>query len=144
MIDKIVYLYKNVIPKNPIMLSSDEAKKYFERMMMNGNIITFVKDGQLLGFLEFWKVSYEQFGRICANVTLTHDEDLLSGNIGLITRMWITPDNRNGEAFLYLGREFLRINKECSHYAAMQMQKKHKPLQVYTKEEILKHYRMEK
>ena len=92
--------------------------------------------------MEFWRISFEQFGLICANVTLTHDEDLLSGNIGIITRMWITPDMRNGETFLHLGREFLRLNKECTHYAALQFHKKHKPLQVYTREEILKHYRI--
>lgn len=144
MVERIVYLYENILPKNPIMLEHDEAIQYFTRLMMNGNIITYVKDGKLLGFLEFWRVSYEQFGRICAGVTLDHSEDLLSGNIGMITRMYIVPDMRNAETFINIGREFLRLNMNVTHYAAMQFHKNHKPLQVYTREQILKHYRMEK
>jgi len=144
MIDKIVYLYENTLPKCNIMLSHEEAIKYFERLLMNGNIITYVKNDELCGFLEFWRISKEQFGRLCCNETLSHDEDLLNGSVALITRMWITPDLRNAETFITMGREFLSKNIDATHYAAMQMHKPHKPLQVYTRDQILKHYRMEK
>jgi hypothetical protein len=144
MIDKIVYLYENILPKNYPMLPHEEAVAYFERLMMNGNIITYVKDGELLSFLEYWRITDSQFGRLCCNETLSHDENLLDGRICLITRMWIIPDLRNGEAFLNMGREFLNKNLTATHYAAMQFHKPHKPLQVYTREQILKHYRMEK
>lgn len=139
-IEQINKIYQDILPKNKIMLSHDEAIKYFERLMMNGNIITYIVDGELQGFLEFWKISNEQFGRLCCNITLEHNEDLLHGNICLITRMYIKPDLRNGETFLYLGRTFLEQNKDATHYAAMQAHKKHKPIQCYTREEILKHY----
>lgn len=142
MIEKIVHLYENVLPKNPIMLPHDEAMKYFERLMMNGNIITYVVDGELLGFIEFWRVTNEQFGRLCCNMTLAHSEDLLNGNICLITRMYLTPDIRNADAFINLGKTLIDKNKNCSHFAAMQFQKKHKPIQVYTREELLKHYKI--
>lgn len=143
MINKIVYIYENILPKQSIMLDHNEAIKYFERLMINGNIITYIKDDELCGFLEWWRISDNQFGRLCCNMTLSHDEDLLNGNIALITRMYIIPDLRNTETFINLGREFLSKNINATHYAAMQMQKKHKPLQVYTRSEILKHYRME-
>lgn len=144
MIDKIVYLYEHVLPKVPYMLAHDETVKYFTRLFMNGNIITYVKDGELLGFMEYWRITNEQFGRICCNQTLQHEEDLINGNVCLITRMWITPTLRNGETFLNMGRELLSKNTTATHYAAMQTQKKHKSLQVYNREQILKHYRMEK
>jgi DNA-directed RNA polymerase subunit H (RpoH/RPB5) len=142
-ISQIVHIYENIMPKLPIMLPHDEAVQYFERLMMNGNIITVVNDGELEGFLEYWNISNEQFGRICCNVTLAHEEDLLNGNICLITRMYITPGERNGHTFLHLGSELLRRTKNVTHYAALQMHKKHKPIQTYTRSEILKHYRME-
>ncbi len=140
MLDKIVYIYENIMPKCPIMLSHSEAMEYFERLMMNGNIITYIKDNELLGFMEFWNINESQFGRLCCNITITHDEDLLSGPIALITRMWITPDLRNSEVFVMLGREFINRTSKSTHYAAMQFHKKHKPIQVYTREQILKHY----
>lgn len=142
--NEINHIYQNILPKNPIMLPNDEAIVYFERLLMNGNIITYVKDGELLGFLEFWKISKEQFGRLCCNETLAHEEDLLNGDVALITRMWITPDLRNAETFINMGREFLSRNINATHYAAMQFHKKHKPIQCYSREKILKHYRMEK
>lgn len=138
---KIVFLYQNILPKNPIMLNNEESIKYFERLMIKGNIITYIKDNELLGFIEFWRISYEQFGRICCNITLSHDEDLLNGNICLITRMYIIPDLRNSETFINLGHQLININKECTHFAALQFNKKHKPIQIYTREEILKHYK---
>lgn len=140
-IKDITNIYENKLPKCKIMLSHEEALKYFERLMINGNILPYIRDGELLGFCEFWRINTEQFGRLCLNITLAHNEDLLNGNIALITRMWINPEDRNGEVFMILAAMFLSRNKDCTHYAAMQFNKKHKPIQTYTKEEILKHYK---
>ena len=142
-VERITFLYENILPKPTIMLCHSEAIQYFTRLMMNGNIITYVKNGELLGFIEFWRINHEQFGRLCCNQTLTHDEDLIHGNICLITRMYIIPDLRNAETFINLGRQLLEKNKDATNYAAMQFQKKHKPIQVYSRSEILKHYKME-
>ncbi len=138
MIEEIVNIYENILPKNPIMLSHDEATKYFERLMMNQNIITYIQDNELVGFIEFWRVTDEQFGRMCLNKPILHDEDLLKGSTAVITRMWITPTLRNGETFLNLGREFLRFNEKCTNFAWLQAHKNHKPLQIYTKDQLFK------
>jgi len=142
MIDKIVQLYLHELPKCPVMLSEQEATEYFERLMMNGNIITYVKDGELLGFLEFWRCSEEVFGKVCLGLPISHDTDLVNGPVCMISRMYIVPDLRNAETFITIGREFLNRNLTATHYVALQAHKKHKPLQVYNRNEILKHYRI--
>lgn len=142
--EQIVSIYENILPKCSIMLPHSEAMEYFERLMMNGNIITYVKNEELLGFIEYWRVNMEQFGRICCNMTLAHEENLNDGNICLITRMYIVPDLRNADTFINIGRQLLEKNIDAQFYAAMQFHKKHKPLQVYTRDQIIKHYRMEK
>lgn len=142
-VEEITHIYETVMPKNPIMLSHEEALAYFERMIMRGNVITYVVDGELHGYIEFWRIDYTQFGRLCCNWTLAHDEDLNNGNICLITGMYIKSDLRNGETFLYLGRTFLEKNKDATHFVAHQYQKKHKPLQVYSRSEVLKHYKID-
>jgi len=141
-IEKITEIYENILPKNPIMLPHLEALEYFERLIMNGNIITYVKDGELLGFIEFWRITPEQFGKVCCGMILAHEEDLLTGEICLITRMYITPDMRNSEVFINMGREFLSKNITSSYFVALQQHKHHKPIQVYTRDEILKHYKI--
>ena len=45
--EKITYLYENVLPKCSVMLPHQEAIEYFERLLMRGNIITYIKDGEL-------------------------------------------------------------------------------------------------
>lgn len=140
-LEEIVTIYETKMPKVAIMLPRAEALEYFERLMINGNILTYVKDGELLGFCEFWRVDYSQFGRLCCNITLAHDEDLLNGNIALITRMYIVPDKRNSEVFMTLAAQFLSRNKDCTHFAAFQQQKIHKPVQVYTRDQIIKHFK---
>lgn len=139
-VEQINKIYQEILPKNPIMLSNEEACEYFERLIMQGNIITYVNNGELCGFIEFWRIDYSQFGRLCCNITLAHDEDLLNGNVALITRMWVNPEYRDGKAFALLAAMFLAKNKDASHFAAMQFHKKHKPIQCYSREEILKHY----
>lgn len=141
-LEEITHIYETVMPKNPIMLSHDEALAYFERMIMRGNVITYIVDGELQGYIEFWRIDYTQFGRICCNWTLANDEDLNSGNICLISGMWIKQNLRNGETFLHLGRTFLEKNKDATHFVALQAHKNHKPLQIYTREQVLIHYKI--
>lgn len=140
-IEQIEDIYQNKMPKNQIMLGHEEALEYFERLMIQGNIITHIVKGELSGFIEYWRIDYSQFGRLCCNWTLAHDEDLLNGNIALITRMWINPEDRNGDAFKMLAAMFLAKNKDASHFSAMQFQKRHKPIQTYSRDEILRHYK---
>ena len=140
--ERISEIYDEITPSYQLKIYGQERLDYFERLLMNGNIITCIVDGELQGFLEFWRLSYDQWGRVCANLTLTHDEDILNGPVCLITRMWIKPDLRNGETFLHLGRTFLERNKDTVHFAAMQEHKRHKPLQIYTREEVLRHYKI--
>jgi hypothetical protein len=141
-VERISEIYDEITLDSPCKLHGQERWDYFERLLMNGNIITYSVDGELQGFLEFWRLSYDQWGRICANLTLTHEEDLLEGPVCLITRMWIKPDLRNGETFIFLGRAFLERNKDTVHFAAMQEHKRHKPLQIYSREQVLKHYKI--
>ena len=140
--ERLFEIYDEITIESPCKLRGQEGIDYFERQFMNGNVITYIQDGELLGFLEFWKISYEQWGRICCYITLAHNEDLLSGNICLIANMWIKPDLRNWDTFLLLGRTFLEKNKDATHFAAQQFRKAHKPFQIYTREEVLKHYKI--
>ncbi len=140
-IEQLKYIYNNYEKWDTIKLVGDELNEYFERQLINGNILTYVKDGELRGYLNFWCINNEQLGRLMCGITLAHNENLLDGNIALISRMWVNPEDRNGEAFSMLAAMFLSRNKQCTHYAAFQQHKKHKPFQCYTREEIIKHFK---
>ena len=120
-------------------LSVEDANKYHERLLMNGNIITYVLDGELIGYLEFWRITYEQFGRlVCGDTINAMAEDLLTGEIAYINNMWISEDYRGGEAFNTLAKEFLFKNVDCQYFSTFRPFKNHKPIIVYSRADLYK------
>lgn len=71
-------------------LSEQEANEYHERLLMQGNIITIIKDNELKGYLEIWKINYEQLGRImCGLPVYALEENITDGNIAFVNNGWI-------------------------------------------------------
>lgn len=140
-IEQLTIVYNNYELWHKDKLSKEESEKYFEKLIIQGNILTYVVKDKLIGYLEYYRINYEQFGRICCNWTLTHDEDILNGNISLINRMWINENYRNGEAFDMLTAMYLTKNKDAEFFTTIQRHKHHKPLQVYSKEDVFKYYK---
>ena len=45
-------------------MSKEEIKKYYELLFKRDRIITYVKDGELIGYAESWRITEEQLKRI--------------------------------------------------------------------------------
>lgn len=141
-IDQITKIYLEKEYWHKSKLTELQANEYHERLMLNGNILTYIKDGKLLGYLEFWLIDYSQFGRlVCNQPILTDVENLLDGNIALINNMWISEEDRSGHAFNMLAAMFLARCKMADFYVAFRRVKRHQPIQVYTRNEIMKHFK---
>lgn len=140
-IEQITFIYLNCENWHKSKLSEQEANLYHERLLVNGNIMTYVKDGALRGYIEFWRISAEQLGRIIiGDPILTDIEDITNGQIAYIANMWIDPEYRNGEAFEMLGSMFLIKNKDASVFVACRNLRHNKPVQVYKREELIRLY----
>lgn len=76
--------HKNYLPEQ-------EANKYHERLIMQGNILTVVDNDELKAYMEVWKVDYELLGRLMCGVDVyAFDEDIVNGNIAYINNAWVT------------------------------------------------------
>jgi hypothetical protein len=139
--EQLTFVYLNLENWHKVKLNKEESNKYHERLLMQGNIITYVTDGVLEGYLEFYRINYEQLGRILCDIQLGDNEDLLTGNIAFINRMWIKEEFRNTRIFNTLGALFLERNKDAHIFATIQQHKHHKPFQVYTRDELIKFYK---
>lgn len=139
--EQLTFLYINDEKWYSHKLSEHDANLYHERLLMQGNIITHITDGMLDGYLEFYRINYEQLGRILCDIQLGDDEDLLTGDIAFINRMWIKEEFRNTRIFNMLGAIFLERNKDANIFATIQQHKNHKPFQVYSKEELIRFYK---
>lgn len=141
-IDQLTDIALTKEPWRKIPLTREQLNEYHERLMINGNILTYIKGGILLGYLEFWLIDYSQFGRlVCNQPIMTDKENLLDGNIALINNMWISEEDRNGDAFEMLSAMFLTRCKQADFYVAFRRVKRHQPIQVYTRDEIMKHFK---
>lgn len=141
-IEKLTNVYHNLEFWHSHKLNIEESNKYHERLLVNGNILTYIQDNELLGYLEFWLLDYSQFGRlVCNQPILTDTEDLLNGNIALINNMWIAENERGSKAFEILSCMFLGRCSTADFYVAFRRVKRHQPIQVYSRDEIMKHFK---
>lgn len=134
-----VYLNQESWHKNK--LSKEESDEYHERLLVQGNIITYVLEGKLCGYVEYWRINAEQLGRIILGIPILTDvENILDGDIAYINNMWIDDKHRNGEAFKILASMFLVKNKDAKFFVACRNLKNNKPVQVYTRQELIRLY----
>ena len=139
--EQLTYIYLNCETWHKTKLSEHEANLYHERLLMQGNILTYVREGVLLGYLEYWRINTEQLGRIICNIPILTDiEDINNGPIAYINSMYIDPDYRNGEAFEMLGTMFLVKNRDAKVFVACRNLKHNKPVQVYSRADLIRLY----
>ena len=119
-------------------LPVEEINNYHEKMMNMRQILTYIVDGELIGYLEFYRITFEQFGRICCNEQLSDTEDLSSGPVAFINRMYIKEEHRRSDLFMELVNQFIERNINAEHYATLQHHKKHKSLQVFYRKDWVK------
>ncbi len=141
-IQQLTHIYLTKEDWHKIKLIEETANQYHERLLLNGNILTYVKDNELIGYLEWWGISYEQFGRlVCGQPIYTDTEDILNGKIALINNMYVEESDRGGDAFNMLAAMFLARCKDAEFYVAFRRTKRNQPIQVYNREEIMKHFK---
>lgn len=107
-----IYLEKEFWHKKK--LSIEDSNKYHEKLLMQGNILTYVKDDALVGYVEVWRINYEQLGRIlCEKPFFVFDENITGGNIAYIHNMWIAPESRMILVKKEIFRDFISKFSDC-------------------------------
>jgi len=93
--EQLTYIYHNYEYWHKSKLSVEDSNKYHEILIMQGNILTYVENDILIGYVEVWRINYEQLGRIlCEEKFFVFDENITDGNIAYIHNMWIAPEHR--------------------------------------------------
>ena len=119
-------------------LSEQAAYDYHRKLLEQGNILT-VSDGEVFcGYVEFWRITYLQFGLIiCGEQFSALDQDVLHGNIAYVANTFIYPEYRKGTVYKMLRNKFFEVNKHCTHFVGEARRKKSAPIKVFKREEIL-------
>mgnify|MGYP001193182069 FL=1 len=142
MIDEIVSLYLNHEDWHRWKLSEQQARRYFEVAFLKDALIT-SKDpnGHVAGYIETWRVNYDQLGRIvCDEPFHIEHEDIQTGNIAYIAGLTIRPELRSSCTMLDLKHRFFMANFMCEYFIGEKRNKRHAPLKVFTRTQFIEKY----
>ena len=118
-------------------LPREEAMKYHSKLYNDGNITVYLKDEEVLGYLEVWRINFEQFGKlICHAPFSAYLQDIKSGNIAYVANTWIAPEHRGGVVYKYLRNSFFINNHSCDYFVGQAMRKRTQPIKVFKKSNL--------
>ena len=132
-----IYFNKEWWVKEEDKLPYDIIYKYYDKLYKQGNIVTCDFNNEILGYVEFWKINFEQFGRIICHVKFCGDgEDIQNGNLAYVANVWIAPEYRNSWVTKMLKIKFFRNTYMCEYFCGMATRKKTQPVKVFKKSEL--------
>lgn len=124
-------------PWQDFYMPRNDAIGYFLKMIDRGNIIAIQDSDELLGYVEAWKINFEQFGRIiCKAPFWTYEENTTDGNICYLANIWIKPDFRRGMVFKSIETLFFALNNKCEYYAGYASRKSSRPVKVFKRDKL--------
>jgi hypothetical protein len=137
--EQLTRIYHESETWHKIKLDEESSNEYHRKLLEQGNIITITKGDLLVGYVEFWRISYEQFGRIiCGEPFSALCEDVVHGNIAYVANTFILPEYRKGKVYKMLRDRFLETNKMCTHFCGTARRKKSEPVKVFRNKDIFK------
>lgn len=125
-------------------LTKAEADVYHSTLLDRGNIITVSNVDFLLGYVEYWRLSFEQFGRIvCGEPFSAIHEDVQRGQVAYVANTYIRPEWRSTKVYRLLRDRFFEANRACTHFVGEARRKKSAPIKVFRREDIMRFNKVE-
>ena len=137
-IDQLVKVYFDEEWWHTKRMCYDDAVKYHKKMLEQGAIIPYTQMGVLLGYIEVWRVNFEQFGRlICDAPFSAFNEDVVNGNIAYVANIWIDKKFRNTSVMKAIKLVFFKRHFNCDYFVGEAMRKRTQPVKVFTRQKLL-------
>ena len=115
-INQLVRTYYNEETWIKKPMSRKDAFNYHKRVVAKGNVIQCTAGNRLVGYVEFWRVNYEQLGRIVCNTGFSaYHENTVDGDICWLYGMWIDEEYRQGKVINKLKKELWEQTKNCKY-----------------------------
>lgn len=118
-IDQLINVYHNHEYWHEKKLSIEDSKEYFLKMLSRGNIIVYMDGDDLAGYVEFYRITPQQWRKILNKKFFAFDENTTAGNICYINSLFIYDKYRYGYAFNFLKHLFFNMNKKCKYFVGI-------------------------
>lgn len=110
---------------------------YHQTMIDKGNLLYIERDGKLLGYVEFWLINFEQFGKlVCHEHFSAIHEDTTTGNISYVANTWIAKDYRRSWVYKSLRNLYYKCSNKCEYFVGNALRKKTQPIKVFKRSEM--------
>ena len=111
-------------------LPFEQFEYYTKRMIDKGNLFYGLDGEKVIGYCEFWRINFEQFGRLMCGIDLPCEEDLQHGNIAYVANVWIEKGLRSTKIIENMLDVFYTINKDCEYVVGRRL-KNGEPIRVH-------------
>lgn len=134
LIDSLLEFYYKHDAFQSVYLPKEEVREIYEALIDEGRIHTCFSNGELVGYGESFRLSYEDFGKIICGWNIyphLRTTDLQNGPIAYVANVTILPEYRSSEVMKVLVKQFFQRNLGAKHYCGRAYRKKHQPLKVF-------------
>ncbi len=137
--EQLVQIYKDEVRPYGT-LTELEARRYYNKMVAHGRIHLYMDSSYIAGFIESWRLDYEQLGRVvCWSDFNALEEDVTNGDIAYISDIWIRDYKRGTGVTKILIDMFKNANRDAEYYVSRRHKNKVKYIRVYDKLTGYKH-----
>lgn len=144
-VDQLVRIYFEEEYWHKEKLSEKGAIFYHETMLQKGRILVCLDGPRVCGYVESWRLNFEQLGRIVCDVPFSATlENVETGLIAYLANVFISKESRNSAVYKYLRSEFFKQNYACEFYIGHARRKKTEPLKVFRRQDVFKKWIQEK
>lgn len=136
LLSQLIKVYKQ-LHKDTLALSDIEAERYYTKMVNDGRIEYVLQNDELVGFLESWRLTYEQAGRVlCWKDFNAVEENVKDGGIIFLVDIWVKEGYRDGTINKVLINAYKEANKDV--HSGFSKRHNGKYIRVYNKENFYK------
>jgi hypothetical protein len=125
-------------------LPKDEVSNTIGVLLDKGRIVYHEELGELLGYVESWRINYEQFGRRICNQHMKFDvglENIQTGPVCYLANTTIRPSHRMGYVYMILADKFFEQNSDAEYFCGRASRKRPGLVKVFKASAIQRHKR---
>lgn len=144
MIDQLVRIYLEEEKYHTKKLTREEAEAYFKVSIAKGRILSFIEHDHLYGYLESWRINYDQLGRVLCHVPFSiAEEDIEHGPICYIEGVFIEQGSRAKDVHRYLKHQFFKQNYACEFFVEEAFRKRAGMLKIFKRDKFIERWSKE-
>jgi ribosomal protein S18 acetylase RimI-like enzyme len=135
-VKQLVKLYYDCEYEQHGALTELEAERYYSKMLADNRIQVITEGGNVMGFIESWRLTMEQLGRVvCWSDFSALYEDVTNGEVAYVSDIWVRPGRRDEGMVGKLIEAFKEANKDADYFVSTRVksQGKCRYIRVYDK-----------